>query len=287
MVKSMTGFSKIEKDFPEGKIYGEARSLNNRYLELNIKIPKADFSLEQRLREIAKKYLRRGRVDVVLRWEKAIHSCPVPRVNEVAVSRYLELVRELKEKFGIEGSIGLENLFGLKDVIFYEEQPPPNETYLVEAFEELLRALDDERRREGRSIQEDLEKTLKRIGLFIDEIEIRIPHSRAQYEKKLKDKLKEAVGFVNEERLLEELLLYAERCDVAEEISRLRGHMENFISSMQQTEPIGRKLDFIIQEMLREANTIGSKSTDLYISERVVSIKVELEKLREQVQNVE
>ncbi len=287
MLRSMTGFSKIEKEFEEGKIYGEARSLNNRYLELNIKVQKTDYLLEQRMREIAKKYLKRGRVDVSLKWERPENSYPVLKINENTVSQYLSLAEKMREKFGIRGTLTVETLLSLKDTILYEEQTPLQSERLLEAFEELLIGLDADRRREGKLIEEELEKGLNKLERMVEEIESHLPLAISDYEKRLKSKLSEFVGCVNEERILEEMVFYMEKCNMAEEISRLRGHIENFRNSMKGEGGVGRKLDFIIQEMIREANTIGSKSPDYYISERVISIKVEIEKMREQVQNVE
>lgn len=287
MLRSMTGFSKIEREFPGGKIYGEARSLNNRYLELNIRIQKTDYALEQKLREMAKKYIRRGRVDISLKWEKPENSYPVLKVNEHTVSQYLSLVQTLKERYGFEGSLSVESLLSFRDVIVYEEQVPLQEERLLEAFEELLKGLDSDRKREGRIIEEDLQKRLENVENIIKEIEVHFPYAMSQHEQRLRNKLKEFVNTVNEERLLEEMVLYMEKYDIAEEIARLMGHIENFRNSMKEDGGVGRKLDFIIQEMIREANTIGSKSPDYYTSERVIAIKVEVEKLREQVQNVE
>jgi len=287
MLRSMTGFAKIEKEFPEGKIYGEARSLNNRYLELNIKIQKTDYSLEQKLREIAKKHLKRGRVDISLKWERPENSYPVLKVNEQTVSQYLNLLKELKERYELEGSLTVETLLTFKDVIVFEEQSAIQEERLLQTFEELLISLDLEKRREGLIIQEELEKRMNKIKDIVGELEAHFPHAMAQYEKKLRERLKELTTSINEERLLQEMVFYMEKHDIAEEISRLKGHIDNLEKSMREEAPVGRKLDFIIQEMIREANTIGSKSPDYFISQRVVDIKVEVEKMREQVQNVE
>ncbi|MCX7857846.1 MAG: YicC family protein [Deltaproteobacteria bacterium] len=287
MLRSMTGFSKVEKEFPEVKIYGEARSLNNRYLELNIKIQKVDYLLEQKLREIAKKYLRRGRVDISLKWGRPENSYPMLKINEENVSQYISIAKSLKEKYGLPGSLSIEGLLSFKDVIMYEEHLPIQEEKVFEVFEELLRLLDADRKREGKVIEEDLRKRLANVRKAVEEIEIHFPLAMSQHEQRLKNKLKEATGVVSEERILEEMVIYMERYDMAEEISRLKGHIDNFENSMNEEESVGRKLDFIIQEMIRETNTIGSKSPDYFISEKVVIIKVEIEKLREQVQNVE
>lgn len=287
MLRSMTGFSKTELELKDGKLYGEARSLNSRYLEINVRLQRPDYLLEQKLREVAKKYLRRGRVDVAIKWERLDnYNFPV-KVNENAVSWYLALVRELKEKFGLEGSLDVETILSFRDVIVYEEQPFPQTEKVLELFEQLLLALDAERRREGKIIEEELQKILAQIESLLQEIENHLPEAISFHEKRLKDRLKELVNSINEDRILEETFLYIEKHNMAEEICRLRGHIENFKNSMKEDCAIGRKLEFITQEMLREANALGSKSPDYFISERVISIKVEIEKLREQLQNVE
>jgi len=289
MLKSMTGFAKIEMDCNEGRIIGEARSLNNRYLEVNIKLPRTDYPYEQRLREFVKRYIKRGKIDITVKWERTNNPYSGLKINENALKQYIELIDTLKHNFGVKGSISIDTVLNFKDIIAFEENNTISEEALTPAFENLLIKLNEERAREGELIATDLKQRLQKITADLIAIEKRWPRSIQNHEKKLKEKIVELTraSTIDEVRILQELAIYMERVDIAEEIVRLRGHIENFKNTLQSSESIGRKLDFIIQEMVREINTIGSKSNDLSINERVIQIKVEIEKMREQVQNVE
>ncbi len=285
----MTGFAKIEMDYNEGRIIGEARSLNNRYLEVNIKLPRTDYPYEQRLREFVKRYIKRGKIDITVKWERTNNPYSGLKINENALKQYIELIDTLKQNFGVKGSIRIDTVLNFKDIIAFEENNTVSEEVLTPAFENLLIKLNEERAREGELIAADLKQRLQKITADLIAIEKRWPRSIQNHEKKLKEKIVELTKAptIDEVRILQELAIYMERVDIAEEIVRLKGHIENFKNTLQSSESIGRKLDFIIQEMVRETNTIGSKSNDLSINERVIQIKVEIEKMREQVQNVE
>jgi uncharacterized protein (TIGR00255 family) len=289
MPRSMTGFAKIEKDFPEGKIVSEARSLNSRYLEMNIRLPRVDYASEQKLRDLVKKHVKRGKVDVTIKWEKASDEIAIPKVNENVVRQYAAMAHDLKEKYGLTGDLTIESVFTLKDVFAYEENNNLPEDALTAACSDLIAALNEERAREGGHIMNDLLGRLDTITASLAEIGAGWPEVIKAHEEKLRGKIAEITQSVavDESRILQEIAIYMERVDISEEIVRLTGHLENFRSTLASLEPMGRKLDFIIQEMVRETNTIGSKSNDLYINERVIGIKVEIEKMREQVQNVE
>ena len=285
----MTGFSRIEKEFTDGKFYGEARSLNNRYLEVNLRLPKLDYSFEYLFREKVKKYIKRGKIDIVIKWERPDSTLSNLKINEEAVQMYLEAANFLKNKYKIKGGLTIEQIFTIKDIFTYEENNNLPYENLTASFEELLEKLDEERKKEGRIIEKDLKSRIRTINSIIKEIEKQLPKTINAHEKRLKERLKEITkdGILDESRILQELGLYMERIDVAEEITRLKGHLKNFKETLSSDDAIGRKLDFIIQEMVRETNTIGSKACDFTISEKVVQIKVEIEKMREQVQNVE
>ncbi len=289
MIKSMTGFSKIEVDSKEGRLNCEARALNNRYLEIGLKLPKVDYTGEQKMREIVKHHIKRGKIDITIKWEKFNGESNTLKVNENVAKQYLEIMNLLKKTFGLKGQLKIENILNFRDIITYEENNSISEKILGNSFENLLKKLDEERIKEGRLIQKDLTARLKNISQNLKEIEKRWPSIIKTHENKLKERIMEIVKSVSidEIRVLQEIAIYMERLDISEEIVRLKGHIENFKSTIKSDDTIGRKLDFIIQEMVRETNTIGSKCNDLYISERVVQIKVDIEKMREQVQNVE
>jgi uncharacterized protein (TIGR00255 family) len=285
----MTGFAKIEKEFPEGKISSEARSLNSRYLEMNIRLPRADYGSEQKLRELIKRHIKRGKVDITIKWEKTVDEMTIPRVNESIVRQYAAMVKNLKEHYGVKGDLTIDNVFSLKDVFVYEENNSLSEEILTETSTNLFVLLNEERAREGEYIRDDLNGRVETIVVNLSEIEKGWPAVIKAHEEKLRGKIAEVTQSiaVDETRILQEIAIFMERLDISEEIVRLAGHLDNFRATLSSTEPIGRKLDFVIQEMVRETNTIGSKSNDLYINERVIRIKVEIEKMREQVQNVE
>lgn len=285
----MTGFARFEKQYPEGKLTGETRSLNSRYLEISIKLPKIDYFYEQKMREVVKKQVKRGKIDISVKWEKANDQITIPKINESTVRQYDETIRALKKSFRIKGHLTVDNIFNLRDIFVYEENNTINEEKLKDCFDSLLSELNRERSREGQMIQEDLSGRIATILATVNEIELRWPDMMKTHEQNLKEKVMEVTRSVtiDETRILQELALYMERLDISEEITRLKGHIDNFGNTLTSDDSIGRKLDFIIQEMVRETNTLGSKSNDLYINERVILIKVEIEKMREQVQNIE
>ncbi len=253
-----------------------------------MKLPKGSSGYEQRLRELAKQHVKRGRLDVAIKWERVAEGITLPTLNEEAIRWYIDVARHLKEAHGLQGELTLESLLNAKDIILYEENNVPEEA-LCSCFEALLSKLNQEREREGELIKQDLLDRLEKISAAVAEIEQRWPAVIKKHEETLREKVNKVTqaSSIDEARILQELALYMERIDIAEEISRLKGHIGHFGQTLDSPGEMGRKLDFIIQEMVREANTIGSKSNDLYTSERVIQIKVEIEKMREQVQNVE
>jgi len=289
MPKSMTGFAKVEMECADGRLYGEARALNNRYLEINVRLPKIDYTSEQKLRDLVKKYVKRGKVDITIKWDKPFNNAGTPKINEPVVKHYISIIETLKQNYGLKGDLTIENILAFKDIITYEENNNLAEDALFISFENLLKRLDEERSREGLMIGNDLVKRLDDIESHIQAIEMRRPLTAKTHEEKLRDKMLEVTqcSSIDEVRVLQELAIYLERLDITEEIVRLKGHLANFRETLCSADSMGRKLDFIIQEMVRETTTIGSKSNDLAINERVVKIKVEIEKMREQIQNVE
>ena len=285
----MTGFAKLEAESPEGKLYGEARALNNRYLEISIKLPKADYLYEQKLRELVKRYIKRGKVDVTIKWERTNEQSGIQKINENVLAQYVEMIKTLKEKYAIKGDLTVDNVFSFKDIFSYEENNNINEDILMQSFEKLIVQLNQEREREGNLVRQDLTARADAIVCNIAAIEEQWPQTIRMHEDRLRERIIETAktASIDETRILQELAVYMERLDIAEEIVRLKGHIANFMDTLASDEPVGRKLDFIIQEMVRETNTIGSKANDLFINERVIQVKVEIEKMREQVQNVE
>jgi len=285
----MTGFAKLETESTDGKLYGEARALNSRYLEISIKLPRADFLHEQKLRELVKRHIKRGKVDITIKWERPNEQAGAQKINENVLAQYVETAKTLKEKYALKGDLTIDNIFSFKDIFSYEENNNINEDMLMQSFEKLIAQLNQEREKEGDLIKKDLMARADAIVSNVAAIEERWPLTIKMLENRLRERITEIItsSSVDETRVLQELAIYMERLDIAEEIVRLKGHIENFSDTLSSDDPIGRKLDFIIQEMVRESNTIGSKANDLFINERIIQIKVEIEKMREQVQNVE
>ncbi len=283
----MTGFSRAEIDSGEGKCSGEARSLNSRYLEMSLKLPRSASGYESRLREMAKRLIKRGRLDVTIKWDSGDENGTMPKANEEAIRWYVDLAGHLKEQYGLKGELTVSDIMSFKDILLYEEKVLSEET-VVSCFEQLLQKLNEEREREGGLIEADLANRLTKISENVIQIEKRWPEAIKNHEGLLREKILDISRTVADEtKILQEMGFYMERLDIAEEITRLKGHVQHFNDTLQSADEIGRKLDFIIQEMVRETNTIASKSNDLFISERAIQIKVDIEKMREQVQNVE
>lgn len=289
MIKSMTGFAKAEVTLNETKIIAEGRTLNNRYLEIGLKLPKGDILIEQKLRELIKGRIRRGKVDISFKIERAPDQSSGPRINEPVLQRYLEIEHYLKEEHHIKGHLEIDAVLALKDIFAYDETVALSEDAFIEVCKDLLSRLHDERLREGSLITDEFSKRLAIVSALVEEIENQWPVTVKGHEAKLRERLEEVAGAANieEGRVLQEMAIYMERLDITEEIVRLKGHVGHFADTILTDEAVGRKLDFIVQEMVRETNTIGSKANDLFIGERVIQIKVEIEKMREQVQNVE
>lgn len=285
----MTGFAKTEMNFDDTKIVAEGRTLNNRYLETSLKLPKGDILIEQKLRELIKTRIRRGKVDISIKIERSPDQFGLLRINEPVLHQYVEIEKLLREDYHIKGHLEIEDVLTLKDIFAYEEVVTLNEEAFLEACRDLLSKLHDERLREGSLITEEFHKRLAIVSTCVDDIEQQWPLTVKTHELKLRERLADVAAAVNieEGRVLQEMAIYMERLDITEEIMRLKGHVGHFTDTILADEAVGRKLDFIVQEMVRETNTIGSKANDLYIGERVIQIKVEIEKIREQVQNVE
>ncbi|MBS1238678.1 MAG: YicC family protein [Deltaproteobacteria bacterium] len=186
MPKSMTGFARVEKEYEEGKLSGEARSLNSRYLEISIKLPRIDFFYEQKLRELVKKRVKRGKIDITMKWEKTSEQISIPKVNENTIKQYAETIKALKKSYKLKGHLTVDNIFSLRDVFVYEENNSVTEEKLVNCVETLLTELNSERAKEGQLIQEDLMARVATILSGLSEIETRWPATIKTHEEKLK-----------------------------------------------------------------------------------------------------
>ena len=293
MIYSMTGFGSGACEMNGKKFSVEIKSVNHRYLDIFIKMPAMLNCFDDRIKKLIGEYASRGKFDVYITFADESYDSVKVDVNLALAKAYIEAINEIGNSNGISSDVSASFISRLPDVIkpdnaINDEDAlfAPLEAALRTAMESLRRM----RQREGEKLREDLlDKRETMIGI-IDKIDERAPFVVEEYRTKLDDRIRhllEGKTVVDESRLAVEVALFADKCAIDEELTRLRSHMEQFRLFLEADKPIGRKLDFLVQEMNREANTIGSKSNDLVISNAVIDLKGEIEKIREQVQNIE
>lgn len=293
MLVSMTGFGRGEGSDGMRRYVCEVRSVNHRFKDIGLKMPKDLYPLEERIRGLIDSRVSRGRIDVYISYE---YVAPRPRriqVDEGLASSYFDSIRSLATALGVPPDVSVSVLLSLPEVVRIEEQPEDLEKIweglegvLGEAFDGLAHM----RTVEGAKLQDDLLKRLDKIGQLVDGIELRAPGVVEDYRARLSQRVQELLGGVNvdPDRLAMEVAIFADRSDISEELVRLRSHLSQMRQAiMADDAPVGRKIEFLLQEIQREVNTIGSKANDAGIAGAVVEIKSEVEKVREQVQNVE
>lgn len=292
MIRSMTGYGRGESE-RAGKVFiAEIRSVNNRFREVIVRIPRTLQVLEQEIRSQVASRMRRGRIDVSIQIEREGEELIRLELNSPLVTSYLRLMKQLSDEFGLDDRVNPLDLCQLKDVILFKPEdsdPRDLETGIQQVMAAALDSCDAMRIQEGRSIEEDFKKRILLIRRYLDEIEARTGLVVEDYRRKLHEKI-QLLGngiTLDEGRLVQEVAIHAEKCDITEEISRGRSHLDQFENFLSSEESIGRKLDFLLQEIHREINTMSAKASDASISIKAVEVKAELEKLREQVQNVE
>ncbi|MBW2558154.1 MAG: YicC family protein [Deltaproteobacteria bacterium] len=294
MIRSMTGYGSAEAIFAEKKLIIEIKSLNHKNLESSIRLPVFLAPLEVNIKKRVLERISRGRVEITIRIDSdpGANGGDKLEANIPLIGSYYALLTSLKESFNLAGEITLDTLVRLKGGIHISEAEIDPE----EAWGTIRKALDDSidslihmKEDEGRLLCEDLVARIDIIGNYTKELESRAPQVIEQYQERLSGRIRELVEGVecDESRLIQEVAIMAEKSDITEEIVRLKSHMKQFGEMLNGNIAMGRKMDFLFQEMHREINTIGSKSNDLAISGNVIEIKTELAKLREQVQNIE
>nr|WP_318683603.1 YicC/YloC family endoribonuclease [uncultured Acetatifactor sp.] len=292
MIKSMTGFGRCEIAEQDRKFIVEMKSVNHRYLDVNIKMPKKLNYFESAVRSELKKYISRGKVDIFISYEDFSEKIANVCYNREVAEEYLKYLRQMAQDFGLEDDVRVSTLSKYPEVFTMEEQAADEEAL----WKELQRAVDgaaqkfvDARIEEGCHLRDDLLNKLEGMGEMVDFVARRSPLIMKQYREKLEEKVRELLedASVDEDRLLLEVTIFADRVCVDEEVVRLRSHMETTRNALLEGGSIGRKLDFLAQEMNREANTILSKANDLEISNCAIELKTEIEKIREQIQNIE
>lgn len=292
MIKSMTGFGRCEVQEDQRKITVEMKSVNHRYLDVAIKMPKKLNFFEAAIRSELKNYIQRGKVDLFITYEDYTESNVCVKYNRELAAEYMEYLNQMAEDFSLDNDVRVSVLSRYPEVLSMEEQTVDEEKLwklLERAIRGAAEGFVETRIKEGENLKNDLLEKLNGMLVHVDFITERSPQIIAEYRQKLRDKVQDLLedAKVDENRLLMEVTVFADRVCVDEELVRLRSHIEATRETLLRGGSIGRKLDFIAQEMNREANTILSKSSDLEISNRGIELKTEIEKVREQIQNIE
>ncbi len=292
MIKSMTGFGRCEVTEGERKYTVEMKSVNHRYLDVNIKMPKKLNFFERSIRNELKNYAQRGKIDMFITYEDFSESNICIKYNKDIAKEYLGYLRSMAEDFGLDNDIRVSSLSRYPEVFSMEEQTIDEEEIwngLVKAVRGAAQGFVETRIKEGENLSKDLIAKLEGMLGHVAFIEERSPQIIEEYKKRLYEKVQDFLTDISfdESRMMTEVTIYADKVCVDEEIVRLRSHIETMKQALISGGSIGRKLDFIAQEMNREANTILSKANDLAISNRGIELKTEIEKVREQIQNIE
>lgn len=294
MIRSMTGFGRGRAQADGREFLVEIKTVNHRYCDIYIKLPRQISFLEDKVREVIGKSISRGKVDVFINYEDFSEDSKNILIDEGLAKTYIKSVEYLRDKYGLKDDISVSLIAKFPDILKVEKPEEDEEkiwNLLYEALSHALDSLISMRETEGEGLKNDLLERTDAIEKVVQEISIRAPEVVKEYKCKLENRIKEILEqqVIDENRLAMEVAIFADRCNIDEELVRLESHINQLRQTLNSDSdtPVGRKLDFLIQEMNREINTIGSKANDLSITQSVVEIKSELEKIREQIQNIE
>ena len=292
MVRSMTGYGRARSTLHGRDITVEVRSVNNRYLDCSIKMPRVYIFAEDAMKALVQKTVSRGKVDVFVTIDTVEAEGSVVHVDTALAGEYLQAIRALKDQFGLPEDVTALSLARMPDVLTVTKAEEDLEAVsgdICSVLEEALAAYQAMRATEGEKLAADIAGRLDTIEALTGKVEERSPQTVAEYREKLLDRMQEVLSSasIDESRILTEAAIFADKVAVDEETVRLRSHLSQLREMLRSDVPVGRKLDFLIQEVNRESNTIGSKCSDLEIARWVVELKAEVEKIREQVQNIE
>ncbi|HDY67443.1 MAG TPA: YicC family protein [Candidatus Scalindua sp.] len=296
MIKSMTGFGRAELKDEEKMILVEIRSLNNKYIKINTKIPESLTDFEERIGKLIRKEMLRGTINLTLEY-KTSEQEPKCFINKDVLREYYSSICEAREEISSEQDISLEKLISLPGVLEFKKDVgngKVTEDLWLELEKSIKLAIEDLKHMkevEGRNLQLEIEKWKKRISLLLDKIETKsanaVPEYRDRIQERISSLLEGTEIKIEKNDLYREVAIFADRCDISEELGRLRSHLLLLNDVMENEEPTGRKLEFIVQEMFREANTIAAKANNADIIKDVIEVKTEIERIKEQVFNVE
>ncbi len=292
MVKSMTGFGRAQESFERFNITVEIKSVNHRYFEFSSRVPRGCSFLEDKLKQRAASVIARGKAECFVTVEALADTSVTVSVNTPLAKGYLNAVNEIANELSLENDLTAYGLARIPDVLTVTKNPLDEEELteaVLKTLDGALESFSEMRAVEGEKLYEDISSRAAFITELVAFIEERSPETVKAYNDKLLERMREVLGDtqVDEARLLTEAAIFADKVAVAEETVRLRSHIDQLHSLLKSDVPVGRKLDFLVQEMNREANTIGSKAQDVEIARRVIDIKAEIEKIREQIQNIE
>lgn len=292
MIKSMTGFGRCEVLKDSRKFTVELKSVNHRYLDVNIRMPKKLNFFETSIRTLLKSYADRGKADIFITYEDLSQSQVSVKYNAALAAEYLKYLNQMAEEFSLDNDVRVSTLSRYPEVFTMEECSEDEDELwngLKEALEGAFSQFVEMRTKEGERLKEDILLKLDLLSEQIRFIEERSPQIIAEYRTKLEEKMRELLEDtqIDDNRIAAEVILFADKICTDEEVVRLKSHIQHMKETLEESNGIGRKLDFIAQEMNREANTILSKANDLDISNRAISLKTEIEKIREQIQNIE
>ena len=292
MIKSMTGYGRSQMLVDGMNITVEVKSVNHRYFEFSSRLPRSYGFLDEKLKSFFMGKLTRGKMECYVQIETVEEPDTIISVNHPLVKGYLDAYKELSDTYGLENNIRVSDISRVSDIFSIRKQAADEDKIwaaVQTVAEEALNGFVSMREREGERLREDVLSRLETILDNVSFIEERSPETVKEYNEKLLGRLREllADAHIDEQRILTEAAIFADKIAVAEETVRLRSHISQMRSFLESDEAVGKKMDFLIQEFNREANTIGSKAQDVEIARRVVAVKAEIEKIREQIQNIE
>jgi uncharacterized protein (TIGR00255 family) len=288
----MTGYGRSEVRHAHLALTVEARSVNHRYLDIALRYPRIYASLEARMKQRVSAYFTRGRIDITLAPQESTDTRRALLLDHTLAQQYYDALQRLQDSLGLPGTIDLSLIASLRDVFRVEEASADVEndwSIIAQGLDASLQALQTMRRQEGEVLSRDFHLRLQAMGQQLQSIRQRVPQVVIEYQQRLEQRVKElfAQFELDPNRVAQEAILFAERSDITEELTRLEAHLQACTRLLSSSEAVGRKIEFLVQEMLREVNTIGSKSNDTAIAYSVVELKSEIERMREQSQNIE
>ncbi|MDB4470733.1 YicC family protein [Deltaproteobacteria bacterium] len=291
MIKSMTGYGRGQAQVDGLSFSVEIRAVNHRYGDINVKAPRLLLPLEAQIKKQISALVKRGKVDVFITQETSGQVAAQPVVNKPLADAYMQVFQQLAEDYKVSDGVNLNLLLAQKDVLTLQDvdvEERDLSVCLTSAIDSALQALLEMRQKEGDATAVDMQHRLELLTGYLEKIVERAPQVPIEWQQKLKERLDRLGDDAGDpQRVAQEIAVFADRCDISEEVTRFNSHLDQFRGLLEQQGPVGRQMDFLVQELNREANTMGSKSNDADLTRQVVVLKSELEKIREQVQNIE